>query len=284
MYEAKYEGKHRSKFYSNEMRAKTEERLAILSYLQHALEKNEFSVLYQPQVNAKTGMFIGVEALLRWNHPTRGLIRPGQFIELAEESGLILPIGEWILETVCQQIKAWEDILPENSHVAVNLSNLQLKQPDLISKIKNILSNSKIDPTMLEIELMENIVFQNPREALNKLFELKSMGIKLAIDDFGTGYSMLGYLAHFPFDHLKIDQRLAPNVPTDQKEAAIVSGVITIGQNLGLTVIAEAVESIELVKFYQSLGCHDFQGWYYSREIEADEITKMLKSGHNWNK
>ncbi|MCP4143414.1 MAG: EAL domain-containing protein [Chloroflexi bacterium] len=278
MYEAKREGKDRFKFYSSQMRVQTEERIAIVTYLQYALIREEFTILYQPQMNAKTGNLTGAEALLRWNHPTRGLIRPGQFIDLAEETGLILPIGEWMLKKVCEQIKQWEELVPEDFHIAINLSNLQLMQPNMVSIFEKNLSNSGINPSMLEIELMENIVFQNPREALNKLFKIKSMGIKLAIDDFGTGYSMLGYLAHFPFDHLKIDQRLAPNLPVDNKEVAIVSGVITIGQDLGLTVIAEGVETIEQVNFYKSLGIHDFQGWYFSHEITVDEMTKVLKN------
>ena len=277
MYGAKTEGKHRYKYYSSEMRAQTEERVAIISALQHALEREEFCMLYQPQINTQTGMWSGLEALLRWKHPTLGLIRPAQFIDLAEETGLILPIGEWILRTVCEQIKIWQEFVPDTFHIAVNLSNLQLRQPNIVHLLQNILTSSGIPPAMLELELMENIVFQNPTEALDKLFKLKSLGIKLAIDDFGTGYSMLGYLAHFPFDHLKIDQRLAPNILVDPKEVAIVSGVITISQKLGLTVIAEGVETIEQIDFYQSLGCHDFQGWYYSREINAEEITKKLK-------
>ena len=278
MYKAKAEGKNRAKFYSLEMRKETEERIQIISYLQYALEKNEFFLVYQPQFDVQNNRCIGAEVLLRWAHPVLGTIRPGKFIGLAEESGLTLAIGDWVFQQACDQLKEWQDIT-DDFHLAVNFSNLQLKQPDAVSNLESILRQKKVDPAKIEIELLENIVFENPEQALGHLFELKALGLKLAIDDFGTGYSMLGYLARFPFDHLKIDQRIAPNILSDPKEAAIVAGIVSISQQLGLNVIAEGIETQEQLNFYRSLGCQYFQGWYYSREVDASTITKILQNG-----
>ncbi|MBN1303631.1 MAG: EAL domain-containing protein [Anaerolineales bacterium] len=284
MYKAKDEGKHCYKYYSSEMGVQIQERISIIAYLHKALEKKELFLEYQPQIDSETGTMIGVEALLRWRHPEFGVIRPGRFIDLAEETGLIIPVGEWIIRSVCQQVKDWKKWIPDPFHVAINLSNLQLKQPDLVPVFRTILKNCKIDPGLLELELSENVVFQSRKEALEKLLDLKSLGLKLAIDDFGTGYSTLGFLPHFPFDHLKIDQRLAPDILTDPKEAAIISGVITISNKLGLKVIAEGVESYEQIEFFKSQGCTVFQGYYYSDSVRADEITRILQKRHLWNK
>ena len=280
MYKAKNEGKNRAKFYSSDMRQQSEERVQILSYLQYALQRNEFFLVYQPQFESENGHCIGAEVLLRWQHPKLGQVQPNRFIAIAEETGLILPIGEWVLKTACEQIKIWQDIAPDDFHVAVNLSNLQMKQPNILSKLENIIQATGINPSILEIELLENIVFESPEAALELLFRLKALGVKLAIDDFGTGYSMLGYLARFPFDHLKIDQRIAPNILVEPKEAAIVSGIISISQQLGLTVIAEGIETKKQLDFFQSIGCKYFQGWYFSREVDADTITKLLQNRH----
>ena len=281
MYKAKDEGKNRAKFYSIDMRKQTEERVQIISYLQYACEKDEFFLTYQPQYDVDENRCVGVEVLLRWNHPKLGILSPGRFIDFAEETGLILPIGEWVLKTACKQIREWDAIAPDDFHIAVNFSNLQLKQPNLLDHIEKTLRNSPMSSPRLEIELVENIVFQNPEEALERLFKLKALGIKLAIDDFGTGYSMLGYLAHFPFDHLKIDQRIAPNIINDPKEAAIVSGIISISHELGLKVIAEGIETKAQLDFYRSLGCQYFQGWYFSREVDAATVTQMLIAQQN---
>jgi diguanylate cyclase (GGDEF)-like protein/PAS domain S-box-containing protein len=281
MYNAKDEGKNRAKFYSREMRQQTEERVEILSYLQYAYQKNEFFLVYQPQYDARTNRCIGVEVLLRWQHPKHNLVNPNRFIHLAEETGLILPIGEWVLKEACAQIKKWENIAPQDFHVAVNLTNLQIKQPNIIEQIEKIIHESEISPSMLSVELVENIVFQNPEQALAQLFRFKALGIKISIDDFGTGYSMLGYLARFPFDHLKIDQRIAPNILSDPKDAAIVSGIIAISQELGINVIAEGIETKAQLDFYRSLGCNYFQGWYFSRDVDAETITKILQDQAN---
>lgn len=282
MYHAKEEGKSRFSFYSVDMRSQSLERLALATQLRQALDRNEFFLEYQPQINSLTGELIGVEALIRWEQPQLGTVPPGQFISLAEETGLIVPIGEWVLRTACQQGSEWQKIAP--LRVAVNLTDRQLRQLDLPDMIKSALADSGFSPKLLELELTENIVFQNAREAFRSLYLIKDIGPQLAVDDFGTGYSTLGYLAQFPFDRLKIDQRLAPNIASDPKDAAIVSGIITIGQNLGMQVIAEGVETPEQLSFYETQGCFDFQGWYYSRAVSAEKITEYLKQGTRWEK
>ena len=185
-----------------------------------------------------------------------------------------------MLKTVLEQGYRWQEFKP--LQIAVNLSELQLKQPDLLYVLQGLLDNTKFPPGNLELELTENVVFQNISGASEKLFQIKSLGIRLAVDDFGTGYSTLGHLAHFPFDRIKIDQKLAPNIPADPKDAAIVAGIITISENLGLEVIAEGVETNEQLVFYQSQNCHVIQGWYFSRAVPGDTITELLKNGHNW--
>ena len=280
MYHAKNEGKNRFMLYSSDMRMESLERISITGHLRQAIRNDEFFVEYQPQIDIKTGKMLGVEALIRWEQPELGLIPPNQFIPFAEESGLIIPIGEWLLKTVLEQGHRWQEIKP--LQIAVNLSELQLKQPDLLYVLQGLLDSTKFPPELLELELTENVVFQNISGASEKLFQLKSLGLRLAVDDFGTGYSTLGHLAHFPFDRIKIDQKLAPNIPTDPKDAAIVAGIITISENLDLEVIAEGVETDEQLAFYQSRNCHIFQGWYFSRAVSADTITEYLMNGHNW--
>ena len=209
MYEAKKEGKNRFKFYSSDMRIQSLERFTLSSQLYHALERGELFLEYQPQVDCQSGKLVGVEALLRWRHPEMGLVSPNRFIPLAEENGMILSIGEWVTKTACKQGHDWQKVSKDPIWVSINLSNLQLKQPDLAALIKNTLEQTCFSPQLLELELTENIVFQNASASFEKLHQLKSLGVQLAIDDLGTGYSTLGYLAHFPIDRLKIDQRLA---------------------------------------------------------------------------
>ncbi len=282
MYHAKKEGKNRFMLYSSDMRVESLERLSITGRLRQAIDNDEFFMEYQPQIDSKTGQILGVEALIRWKQPELGLIWPNQFIPVAEESGLIIPIGEWVLKTVLTQGREWQELAPHPFQVAVNLSELQLKQPDLIYVLQGLFDSTNFPPERLELELTENVVFQNVSGASEKLFQLKSMGIRLAVDDFGTGYSTLRHLAHFPFDRIKIDQKLAPNIPTDPKDTAIVAGIITISENLGLEVIAEGVENAKQLAFYQSRNCHIIQGWYFSRSLPADTITGYLKNGHKW--
>jgi diguanylate cyclase (GGDEF)-like protein/PAS domain S-box-containing protein len=281
MYKAKEEGKHRVKFYAPYMRAQSLERVLMQSQLSRALDENQLFLQYQPQVNYRTGEIIGVEALLRWRHPELGLISPEKFIPIAEDTGLILPIGEWVLKTACNQIKRWQEEKRGDMRVAVNLSNLQFKQPDIAQSIKSIIQSSGVQPDLLEIELMENIVFRDADSSFNNLYDLKSIGVVLAMDDFGAGFSTLGYLAHIPFDRIKIDQRLVANIG-NAKDAAVVSGIIMICNNLNLEVLAEGVETRNQLTFCVEKGCNFFQGWYYSRAVDPLQIMQYLKYGVPW--
>lgn len=281
MYQAKQEGKHRAKFYAPYMRAQSLERILLQTQLNHALEKNQLFLQYQPQVNYQTGEIIGVEALLRWNHPELGLVSPAKFIPIAEETGLILPIGEWVLQTACEQAYQWQDAYFRSMRVGINLSNLQFKQPDIVQTIQKIIRDSRVSPDLLEIELNENIIFRDADTSFSNIHKLRSTGVALAMDDFGAGFSTLGYLAHIPFDRIKIDQKLVANIG-DSKDAAVVSGIITICTNLNLEVIAEGVETSSQLIFCASKGCNFFQGWYYSPAVDSSKITQYLVQGAPW--
>ncbi len=234
---------------------------------------------YQPQVHGQTGEIIGVEALVRWQHPELGLVSPKKFIPLAEETGLILPIGEWIMHTACEQAKKWQG--NRAFRVAVNLANLQLKQSDINATIKKMIDQFDIPPELLELELTENIVFQDADRSFDDLFDLKALGISLAMDDFGSGFSTLRHLAHIPFDRIKIDKKLISNIH-NPKDAAVVSGIIAICNDLGLDVIAEGVETSQQLDFCLSQNCNYFQGWYYCPAVDPSEITKFLTQGVPW--
>lgn len=279
MYRAKQEGKRRIKYYAPHMRKLSLERAQIQSELNHALDEDQLFLQYQPQVNSRTGEIIGVEALVRWQHPELGLVSPEKFIPIAEETGLILPIGEWILKTACKQAQKWH--AAHTFRVGVNLSNLQLKQPAIIRTIKDVIDQYGISPDLLEIELTENIVFQDADASFDDLYRLKSLGVSLAMDDFGSGFSTLGYLAHIPFDRIKIDQNLVSNIH-HPKDAAVVAGIIAICNNLDQEVVAEGVETIDQLDFCTSRGCNYFQGWYYSPAVDHSEITNYLTQGVPW--
>jgi EAL domain-containing protein (putative c-di-GMP-specific phosphodiesterase class I) len=282
MYHAKDEGKHRAKFYVPHMRAQSRERIQLQKQLSHALEEEQLFLQYQPQINHQTGEIVCVEALLRWKHPSLGLVSPARFIPIAEETGLILPIGEWVLRTAFAQAREWQDFDSKSVRVAVNLSNLQFKQPDIALTVKRTIDDVEVRPNLIEIELMENIVFRDSDASFGNLNNLRSTGVSLAMDDFGAGFSTLGYLAHIPFDRIKIDQRLVATI-SNPRDAAVVSGIITICNNLNLEVVAEGVETISQLDFCASRGCNFFQGWYYSPAVDAARITEYLQHGTPWN-
>jgi len=239
------------------------------------LQRNEFNVFYQPQVDVYSGKTIGAEALIRWNHPEWGNIPPNEFIPLAEETGLIIPIGEWVLYEACRQNKEWQNEGFPPIRVAVNISSRQFKQNNLVEVISNILKETELDPEYLELELTESII-QDSKYAITTMKKIKSMGIHLSIDDFGTGYSSLSYLKLFPIETLKIDQSFTKNIFEDSKDAALVHTIINMAHNLDLKVIAEGVETQEQLHFLQQRKCNEAQGYFFSRPISAKELTNIF--------
>lgn len=279
MYQAKGNGRNNYQFFTHEMNRRTLERMAIKNKLSHALERNELFLLYQPQVDLQSGRIVGVEALIRWNHPVHGNVLPAQFIPIAEENGLIPPIGEWVLREACRQNQEWRKLGLVKITMAVNLSAVQFRQKNLGEIIKAILYESGLAPSGLELEITEGVVMQDAEAAILLLEDMKAMGLKLSVDDFGTGYSSLSYLKRFPIDKFKIDQSFVRDLATDTDDAVIVSTIISMAHSLKLKVIAEGVETVEQLAFLKQQGCDEIQGYYFSQPICAEELTKLLSSG-----
>lgn len=272
----KKQGGYCYQFYSSQMDTLAAERRLLETDLNVALERSQFEVYYQPQVNLITGRIIGVEALLRWKHPERGSISPKIFIPVAEETGLIISIGEWVLETACTQVKVWQTSSLMPMRVSVNLSARQFKQKNLLETVANVLSKTGLDPKLLILELTETSVMEDVNAAIGTLEDLKAMGIEISIDDFGTGYSSLNYLKRFPIDSLKIDQSFVSQVTEDDHDAAIAKAIIAMAQSLKLKVIAEGVETEEQLTFLRKQGCHGIQGYLYSPPLTAAGIEQLL--------
>jgi len=279
MYSAKKQGRNCYLFYRPEMNDAAQERLRIESALRSALERDEFVLHYQPQVDLASGAIVGVEALLRWQHPELGMVPPGRFIGLAEETGLIVPIGAWVLRTACQQARALHDAGHGHLRMAVNISARQFAQPELVASIAAVLAETGLPASALELELTESLFMHDVAQGVNLLHELKSLGVALSIDDFGTGYSSLSYLRNFPIDVLKIDRSFVNDIASDADDAAIVVSVIALAHNLELRVIAEGVESEEQLEFLRRHGCDEMQGYYFSRPVEAADLRQMLLDG-----
>jgi len=275
----KSEGKNNYQFYSGLMNSFVLELLTLESDLHKALERNELVLYYQPKVDAATRRVKGMEALIRWKHPDKGLIPPTQFIPLAETSGLILPIGEFVIRTVCRQIRTWQEAGYQHVNIALNVSGRQFDQGSLIEIVKEALQDAMIPPQCLELEITESIIMRNPEKAIRTLTELKAMGIQIAIDDFGTGYSSLSYLKRLPLDFLKIDQSFVQNLASDPSDQAIVRATIAMARSLNLKTIAEGVETEEQLSFLQKHGCDEIQGYLFSRPLSAEEIPGILAKG-----
>jgi diguanylate cyclase len=279
MYEAKKRGHNNYQFFKTDMNARTTEHKWIEADLWGALERQEFLLHYQPKINLQTGKITGVEALIRWLHPVRGLLSPLQFIPVAEESGLILPIGQWVLREACRQRQAWVDAGLPATPIAVNVSSLEFRSEGFLESLRAILKDTHLDPRHLELELTESVVMQHAESSASVLIKLKSIGVRLAVDDFGTGYSSLSYLKKFPIDSLKIDQSFVRDVATDTDDATIVSAVITMSKTLKQCVIAEGVETEEQLAFLKAHGCDEAQGYYFSKPVDAKEFAKLLETG-----
>ena len=277
MYRAKDLGKNNYQFYSDDLSARIFERMTLESHLRHALERNEFVLYYQPQIDTRTQKITGVEALLRWQHPEFGLVTPNNIIPLMEETGLIESVGRWILETACRQSRAWHDAGWSYLHLSVNISSRQFNDPDFISSVQDIISTTGINPEFLELELTESMLMRNASATINAFKSLNSLGVRFAIDDFGTGYSSLSYLRRFPIDTIKIDRSFIHDVTDNPDDAAIASAIIVMGQNLSLNVIAEGVENQQQLEFLTSRNCHYLQGNFFSRPLAADDLTALLE-------
>lgn len=280
MYHAKSLGGNNFQFYSPQLNAWTLEQLKLESSLRRALERDEFLLYYQPQISTYTGRMVCAEALLRWQHPEMGLISPEQFILLAEETGLIIPIGEWVLRTACAQNKAWREHGLEDIRIAVNISARQFSQPYLVSQVKQALAQSAVNPGSLELEITEATTMDRAESTVTRMHQLKELGVRLSIDDFGTGYSSLSYLRRFPIDHLKIDSTFIAPLPADVESMCIVRAIIAMAHGLNLTVVAEGVETVEQYDFLKQQACEIIQGYYFAEPMPAGEFMEFLKNRH----
>jgi diguanylate cyclase (GGDEF)-like protein len=278
MYLAKEDGKNGFRFFSREIRTQSIERLKLESALRRALERDQFTLHYQPKIDMASGQITGVEALLRWNHPDLGTVSPGQFIPLAEETGLIVPIGRWVLKEACAQNMAWQRCGLRPVTVAVNLSPRQFADPHLLQDVDEALLASGMSPVLLQLEVTESMVMRNVSRAIKVLDAIQSRGIRLAIDDFGTGYSSMSLMKQFPIDTIKIDRSFVRDLPVDTEDQAIAQAIISMGKALGMTVIAEGVETVEQETFLRNHACDEMQGFLFSRPLPAKQMADLLRT------
>jgi diguanylate cyclase len=271
LYRAKNEGRNRACIYDTAMDSDLLQRKLVENDLRLAIERNELRVAYQPIVNNSGETVVGVEALCRWTHPVRGEISPAEFIPIAENSGLIIDLGEWVLRRACIDGKAWPSVT-----IAVNVSPLQFRRSDFVDVVERILAETGFDPTRLELEVTESTLLGNVDTAELAMFRLKALGVRLALDDFGTGYSSLLYLRRFPFDKLKIDRSFVHSIERAADAAAIVHAVVSLGRGLGMKVTAEGVETAEQHLFLRAAGIHSMQGYRFGRPCPAADITARL--------
>ncbi|MEE8332144.1 MAG: bifunctional diguanylate cyclase/phosphodiesterase [Acidimicrobiia bacterium] len=278
---AKVGGRNGFEFYSEDLRDRNADRIDLMGGLRRALNgTDELRLVYQPKIDLTTGEMIGVEALVRWDHPDLGLVMPGNFIPLAEESDLIVLLGTWVLNAACEQARRWVDDGTGKIPVSVNVSSRQFRQENLVAIVREALDTTELDPNFLEIELTEHTLIEDVEEATATLHSLKDMGIRVSIDDFGTGYSSLSYLKRFPIDTLKIDQSFINDITHDADDAAISQAIVALARTLRMQVIAEGVETIEQLEFVRDLGCDAAQGYVYSRPVHPDIVDSLTGS---WN-
>lgn len=282
MYLAKEFGANQFQFYTEELNQKTLKRLEQEAELRTAIEENEFVLYYQPQIDLNAEKLVSVEALIRWRHPTKGIILPLEFIPLAEETGLIFPIGEWVLRTACKQIKEWQNRGLPHIRVAVNITTKQLRLYNLREVILDILEETGLEPQYLELELTENIIINN-MDVIKTIHELKKIGVQIVLDDFGTGYSSLNYLRELPVDRLKIDQSYVQNIASNRGDDVIIQAIIAMANNLNMQVLAEGVETQNQLDFLRNQQCGEAQGFYFSKPVSAEECESLLKESDHLN-
>ena len=279
MYQAKENGRQSYQFFKPAMNVRAVERQSIEASLRRALEREEFAVHYQPKINLMTGEISGAEALIRWTHPTRGLVSPAQFIPVAEDCGLILPIGNWVLREACKQARAWMDAGLPLGAMGVNISAVEFRNEAFLEGVFAILKNTGLDPKFLELELTESVLMKRPESTASILQALRAEGVRVAVDDFGTGYSSLSYLQKFSIDALKIDQSFVRRITTAPDETTIVTAVISMARSLKLRVVAEGVETVKELEFLQAHQCDEAQGYYFSRPVPPEQFAKLLETG-----
>jgi diguanylate cyclase (GGDEF)-like protein len=280
MYRAKDEGKRGMQLYSPDLNSEVNRRLLMENNMRKGLTRGEFEVYYQPKVRLSDGQLVGMEALLRWNQPEVGMISPVEFIPLAEESGLILPIGEWVLREACHFTKALHDAGHPELSVAVNLSTRQLLwQFDLVDMLEATLAESELPARRLELEVTESVIMRNMEASIATMQRIRDLGIRISLDDFGTGYSSLFYLKKLPIDTIKIDRAFVRDLPQNREDVAIIQGIIAMARSLNLEVVAEGVETLEQLDFLRQSQCHLMQGFYFSRPVPSDEFKDLLERG-----
>lgn len=279
MNRVKKQGRNGYKFYSEEIGARSLERIELKMAIRRALEQDEFELYYQPKLDLKTGEITCLESLIRWRHPEKGLVLPAAFIPMAEETNLIIPIGEWGLRAACEQSRLWRDKQLPPLRIAVNFSARQFQQENLLESVRTVLQETDLEPEFLELEITESIAMDQVDKGIQTMHKLNQLGVRLAIDDFGTGYSSLGYLRQFPVHTLKVDQSFIRNLPQNKDDAALTAAIIAMGHNLHLEVIAEGVETKNELEFLQEHQCDGMQGFYLSRPLPADQLEAFLKKG-----
>jgi diguanylate cyclase (GGDEF)-like protein len=277
MYHAKESGRDNYQFFGSGMSLAGVERESLEGQLRYVLERQELLLHYQPKINLATGAITSAEALLRWQHKERGLLFPEQFLSIAEDSGLIVAIGHWVLREACRQTREWRDAGLLTVPMAVNVSSLEFRNEQFLEGVRVALKNTCLDPSYLELELTEGVLMRHADTTSETLEQLKAIGVRLAVDDFGTGYSSLSYLTQFPVDTLKLDRSFIQNVVTDSDQAVIANAVIVMGKALKLRVVAEGVETLEQLAFLQAHGCDEGQGYYFSPPVTADRFAKFLE-------
>jgi EAL domain-containing protein (putative c-di-GMP-specific phosphodiesterase class I) len=277
MYRAKHDGRNTFRFFTQEMQTHSARTLQLENALRHALELNQLCLHYQPQISMQDGSIIGAEVLLRWQHPELGNVSPAEFIPIAEASGQILPIGEWVLRSAVQQLKNWMDSGLEPMIIAVNLSAVQFRHPHLPELVTQILQEVKLPPKYLELELTEGVAMDDPLRAIEVMDDLHERGIRMSIDDFGTGYSSLSYLKKFKVYKLKIDQSFVRDITVDPEDKAIVAAIISMANSLGMHTIAEGVETADQLAFLRLQGCNEVQGYYFSKPLPVEQFETYVR-------